>query len=230
MEVGDAGEYCQWQGRPDQAVVQPPGVGPQHQDAAEGQGARNHGGRDGASPEVGHQGGGAPEPGVIGQEHGGEERDVTTASAPPSNEVGLTQLPTGSPPMPVAGTRLGRDAAGHRTMKNGVITDDRAKAAPVARCSRVRRATLRKAKPDPRNTMPSAARPRGMYSVRMMAAKAGGKAVQSTTRQKISQTWLASHTGPKEASICSRAACPRSAPPAIRSQNPAPKSAPPNTA
>ena len=42
----------------------------------------------------------------------------------------------------------------------------------------------------------------------------------------MSQTWLASHTGPIEWSITSRGRFPRSAPPATRSQNPAPKSAP----
>ena len=36
----------------------------------------------------------------------------------------------------------------------------------------------------------------------MIAEKALGNAVQSTTRTKISQTWLASQTGPIERSIC----------------------------
>ena len=47
---------------------------------------------------------------------------------------------------------------------------------------------------------------------------------------KINQTWLASHTGPIECSMTARGRAPRWAPPAVRSQNPAPKSAPPNTA
>ena len=51
-----------------------------------------------------------------------------------------------------------------------------------------------------------------------------------TTKTKISQTWLASQTGPIECSIRARGRAPRSGPPAVRSQNPAPKSAPPNTA
>jgi hypothetical protein len=59
---------------------------------------------------------------------------------------------------------------------------------------------LRNAKPEPRATIPSAARPNGMYRVVMIAAKAGGKAVHNMTRQKISQTWLASHTGASDSS------------------------------
>ena len=57
-----------------------------------------------------------------------------------------------------------------------------------------------------------------------------GKPVQKITRTKISQTWLASQTGPIERLISPRTRAPRSAPPAVRSQNPAPKSAPPSTA
>ncbi len=64
----------------------------------------------------------------------------------------------------------------------------------------------------------------------MIAPKASGKAVQRTTRMKISQTWLASQTGVSERSISARGRLPFSASPAIRSQKPAPKSAPPKTA
>lgn len=67
--------------------------------------------------------------------------------------------------------------------QNGVSTEETAKMTPVRRCCAVRSVTLRKAKPDPRRTMPSAARPSGMYNVVVMAAKAGGKPVHSTTRQ-----------------------------------------------
>ena len=44
--------------------------------------------------------------------------------------------------------------------------------------------------------MPTAAAVSGTYSVDMIAAKAVGNPVHSTTSTKISQTWLASHTGP----------------------------------
>ena len=47
--------------------------------------------------------------------------------------------------------------------------------------------------------MPSVARVSGITIVEKTAEYAGGKAVQRTTRQKISQTWLASHTGPDRA-------------------------------
>ncbi len=63
-----------------------------------------------------------------------------------------------------------------------------------------------------------------------MDPNATGKPVQRMTRTKISQTWLASHTGAIERWIMPRTAPPRSAPPAVRSQKPAPKSAPASTA
>jgi hypothetical protein len=43
-----------------------------------------------------------------------------------------------------------------------------------------------------------------MYRVEAIAANAGGNAVQSTTRTKTSQTWLASQTGAIDLSIRSR--------------------------
>jgi hypothetical protein len=78
--------------------------------------------------------------------------------------------------------------------------------------------------------MPIAARVSGMYRVVTAAANALENPVHSTTSTKISQTWLASHTGPMELSIRSRACRPRSVPPASRSHTPPPKSAPPNSA
>ena len=53
-----------------------------------------------------------------------------------------------------------------------------------------------------------------MNRVEKIAAKAAENAVQSTTRTKISQTWLASQTGPIAQSISARARLPRSPPPA----------------
>ena len=115
-------------------------------------------------------------------------------------------------------------------MQNGTSTDDAANAAPKLRWLDVRVTSLRKAKLEPRNTIPSAASESGTNSVSVIDANASGNPVHSTTRQKISQTWFASHTGPIEWLITGRGAPPRSAPPAVRSQNPAPKSAPPNSA
>jgi hypothetical protein len=78
--------------------------------------------------------------------------------------------------------------------------------------------------------MPKAASVSGTYSVDMIAPKASGKAVQSTTRMKISQTWLASQTGVSERWIRARGRAPFPASPATRSQKPPPKSAPPKIA
>ncbi len=105
-----------------------------------------------------------------------------------------------------------------------------AKIAPNTRRSDVRNRLLRNAKLAPRNTMPSATRVRGTNRVSVIDANASGNPVHSTTRAKINHTWLASHTGPIEWSMTVRGRAPRAAPPAIRSQKPAPKSAPPNTA
>ena len=58
--------------------------------------------------------------------------------------------------------------------------------------------SLRNAKLEPRSTMPSAASESGTNSVSVIDANASENPVHSTTRQKISHTWLASHTGPIE--------------------------------
>jgi hypothetical protein len=68
-----------------------------------------------------------------------------------------------------------------------------------------------------------------MKSVEKIDAKASENAVHSTTRTKISHTWLASQTGPITQSISSRTRRAALAPPATRLQKPAPKSAPPKT-
>src|SRR5215211_5648013 len=57
------------------------------------------------------------------------------------------------------------------------------------------------------------------------APNAVGNAVQAITSTKTSHTWLASQTGLIECWIIPRTRPPRRAPPAVRSQNPAPKSA-----
>ena len=70
--------------------------------------------------------------------------------------------------------------------------------------------------------MPAAARPNGTNSADMIEANARGNAVHSTTSAKISQTLFASQTGVIAWSISARGRAPRFAPPAVRSQNPAP--------
>ena len=78
--------------------------------------------------------------------------------------------------------------------------------------------------------IPSAARKSGIASVEATDPNATGKHVQKTTSTKISQTWLASHTGPIALAIRVRARSPRRPRPAARSHRPAPKSAPASTA
>src|SRR6478672_2266738 len=115
-------------------------------------------------------------------------------------------------------------------MQNGTRTDDDANAAPKLRRDRVTNTAFRNAKLEPRTTIPNAASVSGTNKVSMIDANVSANAVHSTTRQKISQTWLASHTGPIEWSTKARGLSPRRAPPAVRSQKPAPKSAPPKRA
>src|SRR5262245_333545 len=115
-------------------------------------------------------------------------------------------------------------------MQHGTSTDADANAAPKFRFELVFVTVLRKANPEPRSTIPNAAMVSGTNTVSVIDAYASGKQVHNTTQVKMSQTWLASHTGPIACSITARGRAPRAAPPAIRSQNPAPKSAPPNTA
>src|SRR6476646_294743 len=138
-------------------------------------------------------------------------------------EVGLSQLLHGSPALPPAGTRPEATPPATAPRQKGTSTDERAKAAPKLRRSRVRNTVLRNAKLEPRSTMPNAARVSGTNKVSVIDAYASGNAVHKMTNMKINHTWLASQTGPIEWSITSRGRSPRSAPPATRSQNPAPK-------
>ncbi len=84
----------------------------------------------------------------------------------------------------------------------------------------------RKAKAEPRSTMPMSMTHIGTNSAVRMSAKAGGKAVNSTTTTSTSQTLLASQIGPMARAISARWA-PARGPKASRSHTPAPKSAPP---
>ena len=60
---------------------------------------------------------------------------------------------------------------------------------------------LRNANAAPRAIIPKAASVSGTYSVDATAANPAGNPVHSTTSTKISQTWLASQTGPIACSI-----------------------------
>src|SRR5262245_38553949 len=113
--------------------------------------------------------------------------------------LGLAQLVRRSPAALPGGTRPEAIPPSAAPRKNGVRTDEMAKAAPKTRRTPSRTDAPRKAKLAPRSTMPSAARVNGMNSVESTAEKPEGKAVQNTTRVKINHTWLASHTGPEGA-------------------------------
>ena len=131
-------------------------------------------------------------------------------------------MPTGTRPEaipPIAAPR-----------QNGISTEEDANSAPSARASRIVPACPRRANAAPRKMIPSAARNSGIDSVEKIEPNATGNAVQTTTSTKISHTWLASHTGLIERWIIPRTRPPRRSPPAVRSQNPAPKSALPSTA
>ena len=78
-----------------------------------------------------------------------------------------------------------------------------------------------------RSTIASSAIVSGASSAVPRAEKAAGKAEKRIVIEKISQTWLASQTGPIVAAIAWRSA---SRLPASRSRMPAPKSAPANRA
>ena len=141
----------------------------------------------------------------------------------------MSQLVTASPAALPTGTRPEAIAPTTVPKKNGVTTDETAKARSARRCPETVRATLWKANPEPRSTIPSAARLIGMKRVDMIDPKASEKAVHRTTSTKISQTWFASQTGPIDQSMSSRARSPRS-PREASAQKPAPKSAPPKSA
>src|SRR3954451_5892805 len=137
---------------------------------------------------------------------------VAMASRPPMIEVGLSQLDHGSPASPPDGTWPEAMAPATLPMQYGTSTEDSANAAPKFRRSRIRRTALRKAKLEPRSTIPSAASVSGTNRVSVMDANASANDVHNTTRQKMSHTWFASHTGPIEWSINARGRSPRSAP------------------
>ena len=154
---------------------------------------------------------------------------MPTAITPPMSDVGLSHDDQTSP-RPSAGTRPDATAPATVPRKNGVISDAPAKTTPNSRACAIVAAYLRNAKAAPRSTMPSSANSIGKIKVFMAAANASGNPVHHVTSTKISQTWLASQTGPMLWSIWVRSSAPRASPPAVRSKKPDPKSAPPNKA
>ena len=147
----------------------------------------------------------------------------TRIGSGPTQPSALPDPPASTSPAAIAPTTQPR--------KNGVISEEIEKTTFGA--ARPRSPNVwPKANPDPRRTIPTAASASGRYSVSMIAREGAGNAVQRTTSVKISQTWLASQTGPSE-SVTRRSIRlrrPRSRErTASSSQTPAPKSAPPKS-
>src|SRR5205807_8031947 len=107
-----------------------------------------------------------------------------TARTPPSTPLGLSQLRSTSPAPTRVGTRPEAIAPVAAPRKNGVTTEERAKAAPKSRRSAGSVTDLRKAKAEPRRMTPKATAVSGTESVAMIAANAEGNAVHTTTRAK----------------------------------------------
>jgi hypothetical protein len=103
-------------------------------------------------------------------------------------------------------------------MQNGTSTDEQANAAPKLRWLEVRWTSLRKAKLDPRSTMPNAASESGTNRVSVIDWNARARTAPRGRDQP--RGWL--HTSP----IAFAHAGTAPGPPANRSQKPAPKSAP----
>ena len=155
---------------------------------------------------------------------------MATNSAPVSSETPLSQLVTGSPSALPTGTRPEAIGADHRPHEERGQQrrdpEDGLGQPPVAG------PVGDLVEGEPRAAQHDAERGEAERDEqrRHRAAKAAENAVQSTTRTKISQTWFASQTGPIAQSISARGPLAALAPAESSDQNPAPKSAPPNTA
>ena len=101
---------------------------------------------------------------------------MATKSAPVTSESGLTQLVTTSPVALPTGTRPPATAPTTVPRKNGVSTEAAPKTVVASARPRGRRAVCWNAKPDPRSTIPNAARLSGMKSVEKIASNADGEA------------------------------------------------------
>src|SRR5690348_6160426 len=158
--------------------------------------------------------------------------EKTTASTPASTDTGFSHevttlpraLPTGTRPVAIAPITV--------ASANGVSTEDSANSRSTSRTPRSSPEPnwLRSAYAVPRKMIPIAAISSGTASVDTIEPNAPGKHVQATVSTKMSQTWLASHTGPIACLVWSRvAAVPACPPPGTSVQMPAPKSAPDST-
>ena len=130
---------------------------------------------------------------------------------PISTDVGFSHEVTRSPAALPTGTRPDATPPIAAPRKNGISTDESANTPPSTRASLIVAAWPRNANAVPRKMIPIAARNSGIESVEKTEPNATGNAVQMITSTKISQTWLASHTG-----LIERCTIPRSRPPRSR--------------
>ena len=167
---------------------------------------------DGPAPEVLDHVGVAEPVGVPHEVDGGEVGDHDHGEHAAEDRGGVDPAVHGSPASPPAGTRPEAIAAGDRAHA--------VRARAPTRWRRRRRSCGGRGcgtRPCGRRSSRRAARCRSAAMVsgheqgeRDRGDTPPGTPVHSTTKQKISHTWLASHTGPIEWSISSRGRSPRS--------------------
>src|SRR3954468_1356967 len=127
---------------------------------------------------------------------------LATAITPMAIEVGLSQLVIMFPAALPNGTRPEAIPPIAAPSANGVTTDATADAWSIARRWTSRDAAVRRAYAAPRTMIPRPASSSGTASVDAIEPNAAGYAVQLTVSTKISQTWLASHTGAIDSCAC----------------------------
>ncbi len=144
--------------------------------------------------------GGEEDGGEVGAGEHGEHAGGDRHRARPGRVRGRAGRATSTSPAAIPPSTVPR--------KKGRITEESAKTAPSTRASLIVAAWPRRAKAVPRMMIPSAARKSGTRKVVNTAPKTSGNAVHAITSTKISQTWLASHTG-----LIERWTSPRTGPP-----------------
>src|SRR6187455_633356 len=107
------------------------------------------------------------------------------ASTPTSADVGVSQLPNGSPGVSPTGTRPLAIAPAAAPRKNGVTIDESPKTRSAVRRPRSPPDSGHDANAGQHTTTPEADPPRATDNVAMVAAKDGAKAVPAITRQTI---------------------------------------------
>ena len=159
-----------------------------------------------------------------------DRRTLRWPAGPTRSDVGFSQLVHGSPAALPAGTRPLAIAPPAAPRKNGVTTDEIAKTAFAARARSARSATGRKAKAAPRRTIPSAAS--AQWHEQRRHDRGERRRERGPEDDEVEDQPGVVRLPDRSDRVGDERARrgPASAPPAARSQNPAPKSAPPKTA